>query len=163
MPEAMQEYSAFTVAYSTLANRLISESAVIIYNGRDLTVNALWDTGATITCVSEETAQKLSMISTGKINIKTPSGTKQKNTYLVDIILPNNVSVKDLTVCDSEIGSQGIDLLIGMDIILLGDFAVSNYQGQTTFTFRLPSKQTTDYVKQVNIDHIIGNRNKKRK
>ena len=28
------------------------------------------------------------------------------------------------------------DVLIGMDIIGLGDFAVSNYRGKTTFTFR---------------------------
>ncbi len=48
----------------------------------------------------------------------------------------------------SEIGNQGIDLLIGMDIIGLGDFAVTNLNGVTQFTFRLPSVESIDFVNQ---------------
>ena len=36
---------------------------------------------------------------------------------------------------DSEIGNQGIDVLIGMDIISMGDFAVSNFSGKRQFSF----------------------------
>ena len=52
----------------------------------------------------------------------------------------------DVAVVDTEIGDQGIDLLIGMDIISMGDFAVSNHAGKLVFTFRVPSIKTTDYV-----------------
>jgi hypothetical protein len=38
-------------------------------------------------------------------------------------------------VCDL-IGE--IDLLIGMDIILLGDFSISNCGGKTLFSFAIP-------------------------
>lgn len=55
------------------------------------------------------------------------------------------VIVQNTTVIDSEIGSQGIDILIGMDIIKLGDFAISNYKGQTQFSFRIPSQEHVDY------------------
>jgi len=71
------------------------------------------------------------------------------NTYLLDVVLPNNIVVSEVLVCDSEIGAQKIDVLIGMDVILLGDFAVSNYQGETTFTFRIPSQKKTDYVAEL--------------
>ena len=37
-------------------------------------------------------------------------------------------------------------LLVGMDIIGMGDFAVSNFKGETAFTFRLPSIERMDFV-----------------
>lgn len=54
--------------------------------------------------------------------------------------------VKDITVIGSEIGTQNIDLLIGMDIIGLGDFAVTNLGGNTVFTFRVPSVEKIDFA-----------------
>ena len=41
-------------------------------------------------------------------------------------------------------------MLIGMNIINLGDFSVSNYQGKTVFSFRVPSAGCTDYVAMAN-------------
>jgi len=38
------------------------------------------------------------------------------------------------------------DVLIGMDIISLGDFAVTNFQEKTVFTFRIPSVERIDFV-----------------
>ena len=51
----------------------------------------------------------------------------------------------NLSVMDSEIGKQGIDVLIGMDIISLGDFAISNYESKTQFSFRIPSQEHVEY------------------
>ena len=41
----------------------------------------------------------------------------------------------------------GCDVLVGMDIINRGDFAVSNKNGATTFSFRIPSIEEFDFVK----------------
>jgi uncharacterized protein YchJ len=41
---------------------------------------------------------------------------------------------------------RGIDVLIGMDILGLGDFAVTHHQGKTTFSFRVPSRHEIDFV-----------------
>ena len=101
--------------------------------------------------------------------MSTPSGGRIADTYLVNVVLPNDVPVPGLMVCDSEIGSQGIGMLIGMDIITKGDFAVSNHNGKTVFTFRTPSEETTDYVAKIRIRNIMGpphgtgNRKKKHK
>ena len=81
--------------------------------------------------------------------VRTPSGEKMAEMYIVDILLRNNVTVKDVRVIGSEIGVQNIDILIGMDIIGLGDFAVTNVGGITTFTFRIPSIQTIDFCKDL--------------
>ena len=116
---------------------------------KEINVIAQWDTGASITCISHESANSLKLKSVGKANINTPSGSKEVDAFLLDVKLPGRITIKDLRVIDSEIGQQGIGLLIGMDIIGLGDFAVSNYNGKTKFTFRAPSVGHVDFNQPV--------------
>lgn len=149
------EFHAFTTRCNGIAGSL-RNTAGIESNGNRIEVTALWDTGATNSCISHDVVQKLSLTPTGKITIQTPSGASVMDTFMVNVLLPNRVIIPDVVVCDSDIGAQGIGMLIGMDIIRLGDFAVSNYDGKTVFTFRLPSKQTTDYVQQINLANIMG-------
>ena len=44
------------------------------------------------------------------------------------------------------------DVLIGMDIISKGDFCVTNFQGKTVLTFRVPSCSEFDFVQ----DHELA-------
>jgi len=41
------------------------------------------------------------------------------------------------------------DALIGMDIITVGDFAVSNFNGKTTHSYRTPSAGEIDFVNDI--------------
>ena len=149
-------FHAFTVSYNGRANQLKSKATVFCKDGHMIEGDAIWDTGATMTNISYDVVKALNLIPAGKIDSFTPAGKKTANTYLVNISLPNHVTITDIVVVDSDIGLQGISVLIGMDIIGHGDFSVSNYGGKTTFTYRVPSKQTTDYVKQINAENIIG-------
>lgn len=58
------------------------------------------------------------------------------------------VGVAQLPVTGNDLGD--VDMLIGMDVISKGDFAVTNVGGITTFSFRIPSQETIDYVQQDN-------------
>lgn len=136
--------SVFTEKYKTIQRKLIN-SAVIEFNGRFIPVRAQWDTGATGTCISKEIVAQLGLQPTGMINVQTPSGIGTMNKYMVNLILNNEVRIMNLVVMDSEIGNQGIDVLIGMDIISVGDFAVSNFDGKTQFSFRIPSQEHIEY------------------
>lgn len=78
-------------------------------------------------------------------HIHTPSGTGIVNRYKANIVLNDELIIQNIDIIDSEIGSQGIDILIGMNIIHLGDFAISNYNGQTQFSFRIPSIEHVNY------------------
>lgn len=147
--------SAFTSKFPGLSNKLINDVDVI-YNGKSIRCKALWDTGATSCCVSKALVRELSLIPTGKVSISTPNKVSERDTYLVDICLPNTVMVKDVMVIDSDIDRQNIGMLIGMNIISLGDFTVSNYQNKTVFTFRIPSVSPTDYVKQIHFSNVLG-------
>lgn len=139
--------SVFTERYNCIERRLINK-AVVEANSIALPVTAQWDTGATGTCISKSLVSKLKLNPTGMIQVHTPSGVGIMNKYMIDIILNNEVVVKNVPVMDSEIGNQGIDVLIGMDIITIGDFAVSNYRGKTQFTFRIPSQANIDFSKE---------------
>ena len=147
MANPMQE-KAFTSRYSYLSDKLVNR--VRIYNPTDrakcIEVDTLWDTGATNTCISHNVAKWLDLDHDGYITIQTPSGDKPYQMYGFNLILPNDVEIIKVRGPETEIGEQGVDLLIGMDIISKGDFAVSNYEGKTTFSFRIPSQRETSYA-----------------
>ena len=146
---------ACTVEYHKIAQRLRSD-IIIEYGCKTMNVVGLWDTGATATCISHDVASNLGLPVLGKRSIKTPSGGSDVDVHMVDITLPNKVQIKDVYVLETDIGDQGIGALIGMDIISRGDFTVTNYNGSTVFTFRMPSMKVVDYVKQIYAQNAIG-------
>lgn len=111
-------------------------------------VRALWDTGATNTNISASVVTTLGLRPIDRIQNRGINTTTECNLYLVDIHLPNNVVVPDIRVVGVQ-SIQDADILIGMDIIGIGDLAITNADGSTTVTFRWPSIETIDYVKEV--------------
>lgn len=151
---------AFTIEYRSGISKFLKSEVVISSEGNTTKGVALWDTGATGTCISTNVVKKLGLVPTGMMDIQTPSGKSRVNTYLVTIKLPNDLIIPDVKVCDTAIGEQGIEMLIGMDIITKGDLAVSNYNSRTVFTFRVPSVSLTDYVKLLRARTIAGTHGK---
>lgn len=74
-------------------------------------------------------------------------GVKESETYLVNIALPDRVVFTGLRVTRGNF--EGGDILIGMDIINQGDFAVTNHKGTTKFTYRIPSQGHIDFVEEI--------------
>ncbi len=146
---------AFTTKYSGIARQLRNDVQVSC-NGKTHQFVALWDTGADHTCISDDVVEQLSLEPTGEKSMLTPNGISDTFTYLVNIILPNSVTVRNVLVCGSDIGKQGLGVLIGMDIIGRGDFSVSNFGEKTVFSFRIPSIRTTDYVQELTIKNLTG-------
>lgn len=113
---------------------------------RVLNTKALWDTGATNCVITPSCAQALNLKPIGVAQTMHAGGISLANVYLINIMLPNGVGIKDIrfTECSEQGGSFGI--IIGMDIITRGDFAITNVNGKTTFSFRIPSIGTIDFV-----------------
>jgi hypothetical protein len=108
---------------------------------------AVWDTGATGSVITQSIVDHLqiepiTMTIVHGVNTSAPS-----LVYLVDFYLPMNVVVSGLNVTLAKL--VGIDLLIGMDVINMGDFAITNRGGKTKMSFRMPSQADIDYVKEV--------------
>ena len=66
------KHSAFYIAYNSLARQLVT-NVIVIGNGKPYEVNALWDTGASITCVSHDVVKILNLNAISKKTINTPS------------------------------------------------------------------------------------------
>ncbi len=109
-----------------------------------LDLGAIWDTGATGTVITKSLAEKLDLKPIDLVVSKSVSGTFESNVYLVSLWLPNIVCIPVITVIEADIGLA--DVLIGMDVISQGDFAVTNMGGNTTFTFRIPSTECIDFA-----------------
>ena len=110
---------------------------------------AIWDTGASHTCITPKLAYDLNLGATGVRNIIGANSNKLCKTHIVSIQLPNEVIIEKIKV--TELTFSGGDVLIGMDIIQMGDFAVSNFNGTTKFTFRIPSLGDFDFCKNAGL------------
>lgn len=126
-----------------------------------LPFRAIWDTGASASVISPKVAADLKLAPTSMTQVRTAKGLRDSNVYLVDIELPNNVRVQNLQVTDGDI--IDFDVLIGMDIIGMGDFSVTNANGITTMSFRIPSIREIDYVEEAKHPPPTGTRNERRK
>lgn len=112
----------------------------------------LWDTGATNTVITKKVVDTLNLPPSGRTVVRTVGqgndfNEYEVNTYLVNLSLPNNVVVAAVPV--SEGGIAGADILIGMDIITMGDFAITNCDGQSCWTFRMPAVEKIDFVEEI--------------
>jgi hypothetical protein len=152
-------FSAFTIKFNGLTNRIVTElwltpafdpkeypeSPFPLYK-----TTALWDTGATSSVVTQTTAKSIGLIPTGNTMVNHAGGTSQTNTYVTNFFLPNRVTVYGVFVSECSDNAGNFGAIIGMDIIVKGDFAITNFNGFTWMTYRFPSMQPIDYVQEAN-------------
>jgi hypothetical protein len=74
------------------------------------------------------------------------------NVYLLNVLLPNGATIIKVKALEGT--PNNCDMLIGMDVITLGDFAVTNFNGKTMFSFRIPSMTEIDFTKSSHIEPI---------
>ena len=106
---------------------------------------AIWDTGATNTVISKTVVEKCGLKPIAMVKVYNAGGEKFSAVYMINIILPNDVGFPYLRVTEGIIYG-GYDVLIGMDIINRGDFAVTNKDAKTAFSFRIPSIECIDFA-----------------
>ena len=110
---------------------------------------AIWDTGATDCVITQRIVDALQLQPTGMVEIHGVHGKQDCPTYIVNIYLPNHVAFAGVRVTLGVLSDA--DMLIGMNIITRGDFAVTNKGGVTKFSFRVPSEVHLDFVKEQNL------------
>jgi predicted aspartyl protease len=140
---------ALTHAGSGIAHRIVTPVEITnVITGQTLPTKGLWDTGATGSVITKSMASALGLVSSGKIQVRGVHGVKETDVYYVNITLDNkNITLKTkVTECDELSSDNSIGMLIGMNIITMGDFAITNFQGNTTMSFRVPSLQKIDFV-----------------
>lgn len=173
--------SAFTTRYSGRARVLKTKVGVCMSHAtpeetkeKNLKIKeylAIWDTGATNSVITKKVANDLGLKPISVAEVRHAGGRSTVNVYLVNIGLPNRVMITNIRVSEADLTeddnvpeAEQSHVLIGMDIIGAGDFAVTNQGGKTTMSFRFPSLEEIDFIptSQKHNELSVGNRHQRR-
>ena len=125
--------------YPTLVEDIVTECDIYSIDGCKFhTDRALWDTGADTTIISSRIVRQLQLQPYRQGGISGIGGATGSNIYLVHVLVPTGDVVTSVEVMESDF--EDIDVLIGMDVIIFGDFLITNKDDKTTFQFRTPSE-----------------------
>jgi len=138
MPDKRHE--AFFIEYPKLTLELSAE--IELFNPADVCkpvkIFAIWDTGATISCISPNALKKLGLEPIDSIMIEGINSLERCDQVLVHIGLPNTILVQNIKPAVCIFSPSDIDFIIGMDVIKTGDFMLSNSEGKSLFSFATP-------------------------
>lgn len=149
--------SQFTVTFPGGAEALITNCivmpAVDFSKGEKVTSyyptnNAIWDTGADTTIICQRIARMLQLKPHIKSAITGIGGVVSSNVYRIHLGLPSGEAVLELEAMELPDEQMDYDVIIGMDVIRECDFAITNKDGNTKFTYERPSKRDLDFTKE---------------
>ncbi len=115
------------------------------HDHRIIQVKALWDTGASISCISDRLVQQLDLHLLDHEKVVTASGVENMPLLMGHLVFPNQTHFLGWEILQFRYGDDDCDLIIGMDVINQGDFSITNFGGRTLFSFRIPSLHSIDY------------------
>lgn len=142
---------SFTNKYSGLS-RVLTLPVNITISGTEghFETNGIIDTGANASVISNNIAERLNAIPQTFTKVHTAS---EQNVitrlYEADIEICGKVKILGLMVTSGAL-LDGSECLIGMDILSQGDLSVTNFDGKTCVSFRIPSLQCIDFVEAAN-------------
>ena len=145
----MNPIFSITRSYKGLYNCIVTPVKVLNpVNGKVVDTLAIWDTGATGSVVTHKVVEDLGLVPVSKGLVNTAGCVVETSHYYCDITLQGNGTAtvkRKVTECQKLSSADDIGMLIGMDIITLGDFAITNLNGQTVMSFRMPSSGRIDF------------------
>jgi hypothetical protein len=149
----MSPVHALTLELNGLYKQIITE--VIVTNPitkESIRTYGIWDTGATDSAITKEFADLIGLNVVSYTTVQSAHTTQDVPVYNVTMTLHNKNITKtfNVTECCRLSNDSSINVLIGMNIISMGDFAISNFNGKTVMSFRMPSIQSIDFVKSIN-------------
>ena len=112
---------------------------------RLIDTTALWDTGASNCVITPDLVKELGISPISAVNCNHAGGVSVVNVYMINVYLPNHIALTNVKVteCADQAGRFG--MIIGMDVIASGDFAISSASGIPTMSFCMPSMHRIDF------------------
>jgi len=138
---------SFTQKYNGYSRVLTLPVKIVISGvGGCFETHGIIDTGASASVISDNIAKRLNAVPQTFTKVHTAS---EQNVitplYEADIEICGKVKFQNLMVTSGTL-LDGTECLIGMDILTQGDLSVTNFEGKTCVSFRIPSAQCIDFV-----------------
>lgn len=149
---------SITVKSSGIRNRLVSKCWIYKAWTPDdnspppprMQYDALWDTGAMQSLVTQRVVDDLGLNAESYTKVFHVGGAASNvPRYFINLVVLTDIHFPNLQVVHGRF--PGTDVIIGMDIINRGDFAVSNRNDATSFSFRIPSVADFDFAAEDNL------------
>ena len=135
-------YSVYKNTYSK--NTKYIKTKIIVTSGeKQLEVNALWDTGATKTSISQKIIELFNLKPIGSVIATGHQQKERLNKYIVSLILPTGYFYDNTEVLSGVYNVLDIDVIIGLDIISFGDLHMDYTCERPVLTFRHPNDCTS--------------------
>jgi hypothetical protein len=141
----MPNHTSFCIPHDHIAARLLLPviiKPVIAANKAALniavSVTALWDTGAMVSAITPALRERLSLAVIDTKTVNGITGKARVDVVRVAVELPGGIQIPACDALVAGFNVSGVDFVIGMDIIGTGDFALSNAEGKTLFSFAAP-------------------------
>lgn len=156
MPLKTPPIKPLTLKFNKIVPEIICNIGISLPGGIEklkeaVSLKALWDTGATNCVITQATAKKMNLKPIGIVPVHHGGGTTFENEYLVNIYLPNKVLFPNTRITECSDTSGKFDFIIGMNIISKGDFSITNFNGKTTMSYRWPSIEEIDFVRNAKL------------
>lgn len=114
-----------------------------------ITVDALWDTGATGSVITPTVAKTLNLSQIGQENVEGFGGTHNCPRHVVDLYLSDLLRFGAIEVSEAPKDTAQFGFIIGMDIIAEGDFTVCHNGGKSLISYQYPSTHSFNFNEEV--------------
>ena len=108
---------------------------------------AIWDTGAVYSAITAQYAKELGPTPLETVKAVSASGQFDARLYLIRIEIEGlGLSiVAEALECGLLQDDKEVGLLIGMNVISKGDLMISNQDGKTSLSFRIPPDERIEF------------------
>jgi predicted aspartyl protease len=156
MEVVMRKTEAFTFNPQNGALDAIVIPVIVVNRAKHVSfeTTALIDTGATMSAVAPRLAQTLELEPETTRLTRGANEESVAKIYTVDITLPNGIVFSSLKVAEFKLRHK-VEVLLGMDIITQGDFALTDNAGNTVLSYRRPHRTSfIDYTMDITNEEI---------
>ena len=109
---------------------------------------AIWDTGAERSCIFSDVIKPFNLQKVSTFNLRTVNRNEPVNTYFISISLKELGKISDnIEIIGLNRNTDIFDVIIGIDIINMGDFYFGIEDGCSIFKFRIPSRGIKNNIK----------------
>lgn len=117
----------------------------ILGNFQSVKLKALLDTGCNVTSIYHNIAIDMRLQSYGTIPMSGMTDPWESPIHKISMVIGGTVHIPTINIAEFPVARDGIDMVIGTDVLSLCDMAITNVNGFTKIRISHPSGSDQDF------------------